>query len=70
MRWIDAKGSEVANELELASNKMEQVQYNRIVSYLRTDSSHSSMTKNEIDSLRRKALWLKMNCHSTASKTA
>ena len=34
---------------------MEQVQYDRIVSYLRTGSFPSSMTKNEKDSLRRKA---------------
>ena len=41
--------------MELASNKMEQVQYDGIVSYLRTGSFPSSMTKNEKDSLRRKA---------------
>ena len=39
MRLIDAKRSEVAKELELASNQMEQFQYDRIVSYLRTGSS-------------------------------
>ena len=65
MRWIDAKGSEVANGLKLASNKMEQVQYDRIVSYLRIGSFPSSMTKNEKDSLRRKALRLKPFCKIT-----
>ena len=55
MRWIDAKRSEVAKELELAANKIEQVQYDRIVSYLRSGSFPSSMTKNEKGSLRRKA---------------
>ena len=39
MRLIDAKRSEVAKELELASNQMEEFQYDRIVSYLRTGSS-------------------------------
>lgn len=41
--------------MELASKKMEQVQYDKIVSYLRTGNFPSSMTKNEKDSLRRKA---------------
>ena len=46
---------EVSKEIELLVNKMEQSQYDRIVGYLRTDSFPSSMTKNEKDSLRRKA---------------
>ena len=46
---------EVAKEFELLANKMEQRQYDRIVGYLRTGSFPSSMTKNEKDSLRRKA---------------
>ena len=52
----------MANELELASNKMEQVRIviDRIVSYLRTGSFPSSMAKNEkiLGEKKRRILWL------------
>ena len=53
---IDAiRAENEAKKLVLASNKMEQVQYDKIVNYLRTGRFPSPMAKNEKDSLRRKA---------------